>query len=502
MTKQKTKIIGIIFLATIIFVMGYFTGEITQKKIVKEPTTLVGGEKPGEEQDYTCGMHPFYVQKGPGNCPICGMKLTPVKQDTQKKKGERKIKYWRAPMDPTYISDKPGKSPMGMDLIPVYEDEGEEEGLVKIDPVTIQNIGVRTEIVKKRPLHRNVRAVGRITYDEKRIFHVHTKITGWIDKLYVNFTGESVHQGQPLISIYSPDLVSTQKEYLQALDYRKSIKESSFETIRESGESLVDATRRRLELWDITPQQIKTLEETRNIRKNMTLYSPIRGIVVKMESAREGMYVQPGMNLYTIADISRVWVEGAIYEYELPWIHLGQKAFMTLSYYPGKEYAGKITFINPFLEEKTRTIKVRLEFDNPDFELKPDMYVDVMLSSDITREGIGVPTQAVIFSGKRNLVVIDRGEGRFEPREVKVGAEAEGYYQILEGVKEGEKVVTSAQFLIDSESNLKAAIAMMQEPKKGSNLDTDLDMSDLSMKDIEAGSKKDMNGMSMKEMNK
>ena len=499
---RKTKIIGIAFIITIVFVMGYLAGQRGQKKIVKEPSTLVGGEKPSEEQDYTCGMHPFYVQKGPGNCPICGMKLTPVKPGAQKKKEERKIKYWRAPMDPTYISDKPGKSPMGMDLIPVYEDEGEEEGLVKIDPVTIQNIGVRTETVTKRALHRIVRTVGRITYDEKRIFHVHTKITGWIDKLYVNFTGEAVRRGQPLISLYSPDLVSSQKEYLQALDYRKSIQKSGFESIRESGESLVDATRRRLELWDITPQQIKILEETRNIQKNMTLYSPVRGIVVKMEGAREGMYVQPGMNLYTIADISRVWVEGAIYEYELPWIHLGQKAFMTLAYYPGKEYAGKITFINPFLEEKTRTVKVRLEFDNPDFELKPEMYADVMLSSDITREGIGVPTQAVIFSGKRNLVVIDRGEGRFESREVKVGAEAEGYYQVLEGVKEGEKVVTSAQFLIDSESNLKAAIAMMQEPKKESRMNTDLDMTDFSMKDIEAGDKKNMEGMPMKETSK
>jgi RND family efflux transporter MFP subunit len=240
-----------------------------------------------------------------------------------------------------------------------------------------------------------------------------------------------------------------------------------------------------LELWDITLAQIKKLEESGEVQKNMILYSPSNGIVARMEAAREGRYVQPGMNLYSIADISRVWVEADIYEYEFPWVKLGQKATMTLSYYPGKEYEGKITFINPFLEPKTRTVKVRLEFDNPDFELKPDMYVNVMISSQITKEGLAVPIQAVIHSGKRNLLVIDRGEGRFEPREVKVGAEAEGYYHILEGIKEGEKVVTSAQFLIDSESNLKAALTMMKETEKGegSDIDPDLDMSDLTMDD-------------------
>ncbi len=240
-----------------------------------------------------------------------------------------------------------------------------------------------------------------------------------------------------------------------------------------------------MELWGISSSQIKGLEETQEIQKNMTIYSPISGVVVKMEAARKGMYVEPGMNLYTIADISRVWVEADIFEYELPWIKLCQKATMTLSYYLGKDYQGKITFINPFLEPKTRTVKIRLEFDNSDFELKPDMYANMMISSEITKSGLAVPIQAVIHSGKRDIVVIARGEGKFESREVKVGAEAEGYYQILEGIKEGEKVVTSAQFLIDSESNLRAAITMMQEPEK-EEPDLDLDMTDLTMEDIES----------------
>ena len=487
MATRKTKIIGILFLIIIVFLVGYLAGKMQPRKTEKEPSILVVEGETDESQLYSCGMHPFYAQEGPGNCPICGMKLTPVKKSEKKRKGERKIKYWRAPMDPNYISDKPGKSPMGMDLVPVYEDEGEEEGLVTIDPVTVQNIGVRTEVVMKRPLHRLIRTVGRITYDERKMYHIHTKFTGWIDKLYVNFTGQKVRRGEPLIAIYSPDLVSTQEEYLQALDYYQSLQKSDFEEISEGGKSLLEATRRRLDLWDISPPQIKKLEESREIQKNMVLNSPSHGIVVRMEAAREGMYVQPGMNLYTIADISRVWVEADIYEYELPWVKLGQKATMTLSYYPGKEYKGKITFIHPFLEPKTRTVKIRLEFDNPKFELKPDMYANIMVSSNITKEGLSVPLQAVIRSGKRDVVIIDRGEGRFEPREVKVGAEAEGYYQILEGIKAGEKVVTSAQFLIDSESNLRAAITMMQEPekKKERDVDPDLDMSDFTMEDME-----------------
>ncbi|MDY6861961.1 MAG: efflux RND transporter periplasmic adaptor subunit, partial [Thermodesulfobacteriota bacterium] len=318
MPERKTKTIGILFLFFIVFLLGYFVGEMQPVKTEKDSHSIFVKTETNEKQLYTCGMHPHYKQEGPGNCPICGMKLTPVRGTKKKKRGERKIKYWRAPMDPAYISDKPGKSPMGMDLIPVYEDEDKEDGLVTIDPVMVQNIGVRTEVVKKKSLYRVVRTVGRITYDERKIYHIHTKFTGWIDKLYVNFTGQKVRRGEPLIAIYSPDLVSTQQEYLQAMDYYKTLRESGFEEVRKGGESLLDATRRRLELWDIAPSQIKRLEETREIQKNMILYSPSNGVVVKMEAAREGMYVQPGMNLYTIADISRVWVEADIYEYELP----------------------------------------------------------------------------------------------------------------------------------------------------------------------------------------
>lgn len=441
MTKRPFTIISILLLLLLGITFGYLLG-VRHDTPPCTPGAVT--ERIEHEQLFTCPMHPDFIQEGPGSCPICGM-----------------------------------------DLVSKDEEVKQVDGLVAIDPVTVQNIGVRTEVVQKRSLSRVIRTVGRVTYDERKIFHIHTKFSGWIEKLHVNFTGQSVRHNQPLISIYSPELVATQKEYLQAYDYHQSMETSGFDDVRARSASLLVATRRRLELWDITEAQIKRLEETREIKRSMVIYAPSNGIVVTMEAAREGMYVDPGMNLYTIADISQVWVEADIYEYELPWIQVGQTATMILSYYPGKEYEGAITFIYPFLEAKTRTLKIRLEFENSDLELKPDMYANVLISSDITKDGVAVPIQAVIYSGKRNIIIIDRGEGLFEPREVTIGVEAEGYYHILKGVKEGEKVVTSAQFLIDSESNMRAAISSMKEPgEEIEEFDPDLDMRDMTMEDI------------------
>jgi multidrug efflux pump subunit AcrA (membrane-fusion protein) len=394
--------------------------------------------------------------------------MSSISPATSAKKKERKILYWRAPMDPTYISDKPGKSPMGMDLIPVYEGEEDvaEPGTVKIDPITVQNIGVRTEIVKKRPLKRVIRTVGRIDYNEKKIDHIHTKIDGWIEKLYVDFTGQEVKKGDPLLDIYSPELVSTQEEYLLALRFHKSLSLSPFKEISEGADSLIKSTRRRLLFWDINEAQIKALEEKEEVTKTMTLHSPSRGIV-KEKIALEGMYVKPGMNLFTIADISTVWVYADIYEYELPWIRLGQRANMELPYLPGKTFTGKVTYIYPFLEAKTRTVKVRMEFPNPTWELKPDMYADVRIEENLGNDAIAVPEEAVIFSGERPLVIVDKGNGRFEPREIKLGVDTGDYFQVLEGLHEGERVVTSANFLIDSESKLKEALNKMLGKKMG-----------------------------------
>jgi len=376
----------------------------------------------------------------------------------------KKILYYQAPMDPTYIRNEPGKSPMGMDLIPVYEGEeaAAEPGTVSIDPVTIQNIGVRTAGVERRSLSRTIRTVGRVDYDEKRVHHVNTKIEGWIEKLYVDFTGEEVEKGDYLLEIYSPKLVATQEEYLLALSYKKSAPGAARVPGAESAPSLA---RRRLELWDVPDHQIKEIEKTGRILRTLHIHSPARGTVVK-KNVQEGMYVKPGMNLYTIADLSKVWVYADVYEYEMPWIELGQTAEMTLESNPGRVFRGRVSFVYPFVEPRTRTVKVRLEFENPDRSLKPDMYSNVVLKSRRRGASLVVPEEAVILSGERSIVIVARGKGKFSPRVVRLGVESQGLYEVLEGLEEGEEVVTSAHFLIDSESRLKEAISKMLELQK------------------------------------
>ena len=383
-------------------------------------------------------------------------------ENPQEKK--RKIKYWVAPMDPNYIRQEPGKSPMGMDLIPVYEDEGEKsaEGVVKIDPVTVQNIGVRTASLSKGVLEKKIRAVGRITYDEKLVEHIHTKVSGWIDGLYVDTTGEAVVKGDALLSFYAPELVATQEEFLQALAYRDRTAASGFPEIAEGGKSFVEAARNRLLFMDVAPGDIEILEKTREVQKNMKLYASKGGVVIN-KNVIDGMQVDPRMELYTIADISRVWVIASVYEYELPFIGKGQEAEMTLSYEPGAQYKGRVTFIYPYLSTKTRTVEVRMEFDNPDLKLKPDMYADVVINARSGTSTILVPSEAVIRTGSRNIIVTALGKGKFLPKEVKLGLEGEGFVQVLKGVEEDDTVVTSGQFLIDSESNLREAVNKMLE---------------------------------------
>ena len=429
----------------------------------------------------------------------------------------RKIAYWVAPMDPTYVSDKPGKSPMGMDLVPVYEDEpvsqpDSQEGaegipgvdfyytcgmhpnvretepgncpicgmnLVKktlsragnpaqviIDPVTVQNIGMRSVPVEVRRLSKTIRAVGRVDYDETRIASVTTKMTGWAEKLYIDFTGQKVRKGDPLIEIYSPELVTTQEEYLQALKFHDYFKGEAYsEAVRQS-KDLLSSTRKRLELWDITDEQIAELERTKQVKKSMTIHSPISGIVIH-KLINEGENIMPNKHLYEIADISKVWVQAEIYEYELPWVKVGQPVTMTLAYYPGKKFSGRISFIYPYLDATTRTIKLRFAFENPDLMLKPEMYANVFIESTPEHAEIIVPLSSVILSGERSIVILDLGEGKFEPREVTTGMESDGYYTILAGLDEGNRVVTSAQFLIDSESRLKEAQMKMFNPDVG-----------------------------------
>lgn len=471
--KRKTthgflKGVGVTALILFVFFLGFFTQPDMMEKATRQikEWASVALEKSGPIGDRVYEKTTELIEK---KLPEKKKAVPAVPQTLpdQEGKTERKIKYWQAPMNPSYISDKPGKSPMGMDLVPVYEDEVGSGNGIRISPTMVQNIGVKTEKIRKRTLTREIRTIGRLTYDERLVTHIHTKYEGWIEKLHVDFTGQEVNEEDLLLEIYSPELVSTQEELLLAMKYNESLKESPFTDIGKGAQSLLDSTRRRLELFDVPEHQIEGLIRDKKITKTMHIHSPVRGFVIK-KPASQGMYVKPGMSLYTISDLSNIWVLADIYEYELPWIKIGQKVKMTLSYYPGRIFKGKITYIDPFLESKTRTIKVRMEFDNPKWELKPDMYANVVLKSVIAKRAIAVPEAAVIRSGERNLIIVKTPKGGFESKEITLGAQANDYIQVLKGLRAGEEVVTSSSFLIDSESRLKEALSKMQESRTGS----------------------------------
>ena len=382
--------------------------------------------------------------------------------------GERKIRYWVDPMHPEYKSDKPGTAPdCGMDLVPVYEDEGEEAstdgpaipGAVKITPEKQQLIGVQTELVGYQEAEKVIRAVGQITYAEPKLAFVTIKFEGYIEELFVDYTGKLVEKGQPLFSVYSPELVSTQEEYLLAYNNLKAYEKSSSSTAASGAHTLLESAKRRLSFWDITDSDVAELERTGAIKKNLTVYSPVRGNVLEKMAVR-GMKVMPGMNLYEIADLSTVWIQAEVYENEVPLVKLGQQATVTLSYGTGEVFRGRVTYIYPILTPETRTIKVRLEFPNPGEKLKPGMYANVNLLSSPGRQ-LSVPEEAVMDTGTEQLVFVAHAGGYFEPRKVALGAKAGDRYLIVGGLNEGEKVVTSGNFLVDSESRLKSATGAM-----------------------------------------
>ncbi len=332
-------------------------------------------------------------------------------------------------------------------------------GSVHISPERQQLIGVRFGTVAKQPLQKVIRTVGRIETDEKRIGIVSPKIGGWIEELYVDFTGRFVRAGEPLLTIYSPELVATQEEYLLALTAKRDWAKSPFAEIAEGGSLLAESARRRLRLWDISDAQIQALEESREPKKTLTLYSPFTGHVLE-KMVNKGQFVDAGMALFKIADLSVVWLIADIYEYELPAIRLGQAATIRMAYFPGESFTGKAIYIYPTLDPQTRTARVRYEFANPQGKLKPEMFTTVEILVRLG-ERLAVPEGAVIDTGVRQVVIVDRGAGTFEPREVRLGVKAGEVFEVLEGLAAGERVVTSANFLIDSESKLKEAVGGM-----------------------------------------
>jgi Cu(I)/Ag(I) efflux system membrane fusion protein len=375
--------------------------------------------------------------------------------------GERKVLYWFDPMHPAYKSDKPGIAPdCGMTLVPKYaEDESMAKmpmGTVTITPEKQVLAGVRTAVVERKSLVRDIRTTAQIVADETRIAHVHVKVAGYIDKVYVDFVGQLIKKGQPLFTLYSPDLVSTQEEYLIAKRGNATLGNAPFQEIAEGSQSLLQSARQRLKLWDISDEQIKELDTTGKVSKDLTFYSPITGFVTDRKAFPQTS-VTPDTELYTVSDLSTVWADADIYEYEVPFVHLGQRVSLTLSYYPGKTYTGTISFIYPTVDPQTRTVKARIQIPNPEFALKPQMFADAQLHVDYGTK-ILVPQEAVLNSGTEQHVFVVHDGGVFEPRKITIGPLVDGNAVILSGLKAGETIVVSGNFLVDSESGLKSAM--------------------------------------------
>ncbi|HRP94092.1 MAG TPA: efflux RND transporter periplasmic adaptor subunit [Ignavibacteriaceae bacterium] len=447
---MNKKILTIIITAVVILVPVYFL-------FIAGGSSDVSSE---EKQLYTCGMHPEIISDEPGLCPICEMNLTPIKNDNKKSSGERKIIYWRAPMDPNEIYEAPGKSKMGMDLVPVYEDEAGGSGIVTIDPEVQQNMNIKTAKVEVKQLSSKVTTNGVLATNETSEYIVTTRINGWIEKLYVNYTGQQISKGSKLMDIYSPELVSAQQELLTALSYQNSVNESSLKSIRESGNELVKNSMRKLELLEVSDDEIKRLIDTREVKTYLTLYAQKSGTVLE-KNIVDGQKVMGGMPLLKIANLSTLWLMADIYEYELAKVKVGSKASVIFNFLPGKIYEGRVSFIYPTLDTKSRTVKIRIELNNRG-ELKPSMFANITIEGEDLGKKPVVPENAIIRSGLKDVVIISLGDGKFKPQEVKLGGYANGYYQVLSGLSEGNTIVTSAQFLIDSESNLKSAINQFQ----------------------------------------
>ncbi|MEI6223107.1 MAG: efflux RND transporter periplasmic adaptor subunit [Deltaproteobacteria bacterium] len=395
---------------------------------LRGPAPASGGAAPAAEAAtrFTCPMHPTIVSDHPGDCPICGMALVKVEPGS------------------------PGGHAPG---------DGAVEGMatVTIDPQRQQLIGLRTVEATRGPVGDSWRTVGKVAVDETNVHHVNIKVGGFVDTVYVDYVGRPVKRGERLFTIYSPDLLSVQQEYLLALRTRKALAEGGVAT--GAGNDLVDSARERLRLWDIPEGEVERLERTGKTTKNLTLYSPMTGVVTKKDIVM-GHRLNEGDMPYEITDLSRVWVLADAYETDLSRIRLGMPATLSLQAFPGQAFHGKVIFIDPILDAKTRTAKVRLEFANPRGELRPEMFGEVTLRSE-KREGLRIPADAIIDSGSKKVVFVALGEGKLQPREVQVGPVTGDVVEVLSGLEAGERVVTRANFLVDSESRLRASLAAM-----------------------------------------
>jgi Cu(I)/Ag(I) efflux system membrane fusion protein len=378
--------------------------------------------------------------------------------------GARKIVFYRNPMDPTITSPVPAKDEMGMDYVPVYADQAPSAAsggaTVTIDPAVVQNMNVQTSTAERRDLTREIRTVGYLDYDQEKMVSVTTKYQGFVQKVHVNYVGEPVRAGQKLFDIYSPELVQTQQELLSALAFAQRLQDAPTEA-RQRAEALVVAARERLGFWDISSDQIRELEARGTPSRTLTVTAPTSGVVMMRMNGLEGMAVKPGMELFHIANLSTLWLSVEVFEDQLPWLRQGSEASISLSYFPGETFRGKVRFVEPEVEPKTRTVGLRLEVPNPDGRLRAGMYATVKFSPVVARDAVVVPASSVLRTGERSIVLVAEGGGRFTPHDVELGVESGRDVQVLSGIEAGQEIVTSAQFLIDSESNLQAAMQQL-----------------------------------------
>ena len=424
-----------------------------------------------KQQMYQCPMHPQIIQDHPGDCPICGMKLVPMHASGAQEAsngGKGDIVFYRSPMNPSITSPTPRKDEMGMSYVPVYEGElkgqgpvVEDHASVQIDPERQQLIGLTTARAVEGPVGGEIRTTAILAVDETRVRKVNVKVEGFVDRLFVDFMGKPVAKGQPLFSLYSPEFVSAQNEYLLAVKTRKALAAGTF---RESGDDLVASAKRRLALWDVPEEALARLEKTGVAERDIMLRSPVSGVVTA-KNVVQGSRLTPADMPFEITDLSHVWALADVYETELARVKVGQPGIMTLPAFPGRTFTGRVAFVDPVLDPRTRTAKVRLDLPNPKGDLKPGLYGEAVLKGP-AHKGLLVPMDAVIDAGTQKVAFISLGSGKFQPREVTTGIRVGNDVEILSGIQPGEEVVTRANFLVDSESRLQAALADLTQ--KGS----------------------------------
>lgn len=504
MTTQKISSI-LIILVLLVFGLYKYGYKIP---VLKQTAFFSGGHdhtlrpvlnEEGKIDYWTCTMHTSMRLKDPGKCPICSMDLVPVMKRTGNQSESGVKTEEMHDMEDMNMDSQSGQEMSGMqghdhsmmNMPTTKRETGDSSrSMFTVSPERQQRIGVKTQKVTERALTKKIRTVGMVELDETKIEHVHTKFSGWIDKVFVDYTFQHVKKGDPLFSIYSPELVSTQEEYILALKSKNILSGNEFPEISYGANSLAEATRKRLELWDISDNQINEIERSGKAKTSLVFYSPITGHVM-FKNAFENMYVEPNTRLYTIADHSTVWVNADIYENDISLVKEGEKATMTVESLPGVVFEGKVTFIWPHLMAKTRTTKARLEFPNPDLKLLPEMYANVNIEIPM-KTALTIPESAVIKTGVQDIVFVDKGQGNMEIRKVELGQEAEGFYEVLRGLSEGESVVSRANFLIDAESKVQAAVAVWNDEsdKKVNTVNqTQPEIKDNSMMDMQKNEK-------------